>query len=301
MLSRCNPLKMRRYLSHLKIQKVTNTHNAIAADFVANLKLACSYFPSVSAVSRKVGINRQQFMRYLSGESFPSRHNLRKLCDFFGVDEYELLMPGNQFRNLLRLKKDREEGHSKLPPLLPGLLELAQRQRTELSKNLGYFNAYYLSASRPGWVLKSLIHIYEWEDYTLYKRLERLRPHGGRGPVELYKYSGVMCAIGDRLHLMDQETLTGSELTHTILYPSYRNRVTLLMGLTMGVSGNDAHRPSASRIVLEYAGNKVHLRKAIAECGLFEMDSDMVPRAVQDYLLHPGYPDIAGQLQAHPV
>jgi transcriptional regulator with XRE-family HTH domain len=280
---------------------VTDSDHFTTANFVANLKLACSYFPSVSEVSRQVGINRQQFMRYLSGESFPSRHNLRKLCDFFGVDEYELLMPDNQFRNLLRLKKDREGGHSKLPPLLPGLLELAQRQRSELSKNLGYFNAYYLSASRPGWVLKSLVHIYEWEDYTLYKRLERLRPHGGRGVVELYKYSGVMCTIGDRLHLLDQETLTGSELTHTILYPSYRNRVTLLMGLTMGVSGNDAHRPSASRIVLEYAGNKVHLRKAIAECGLFKMHSDLVPQVVKDYLIQSGRQDIPGQLQAYPL
>ena len=93
-------------------------------NFVSNLKLACSYYPSVSEVSRKVGINRQQFMRYLAGESFPSRHNLRKLCDLFGVDEYELLMPIHQFRNLLRLKKERDDGLIRLPPLLPQLLQL---------------------------------------------------------------------------------------------------------------------------------------------------------------------------------
>lgn len=271
------------------------------ANFVSNLKLACSYFPSVSEVARKVGINRQQFMRYLSGESYPSRHNLRKLCDLFGVDEYELLMPVHQFRNLLRLKKERDEGSVKLPPLLPPLLQLVQRQRAELSKNLGYFHVYYLSASRPGLVLKSLIHIYEWQEFTLYKRIERLKTPGSKGQAELYKYSGMVGVVGDRLHLIDQETLTGSELTHTILYPSYRNRITYLTGLTVGVSGNDAHRPSASRIALEYAGNTVNLRRAIADCGLFAPEDPSVPTVISRYLCQAGAADVVGQLQAAPL
>lgn len=272
-----------------------------AANFVNNLKLACSYYPSVSEVARKVGINRQQFMRYLSSESYPSRHNLRKLCDLFGVDEFELLMPVHQFRNLLRLKKERDEGLVKLPPLLPALLQLVQRQRAELSKNLGYFHVYYLSASRQGSVLKSLIHIYEWQEFTLYKRIERLKVPGRKGQAELYKYSGMVGVVGDRLHLIDQETLTGSELTHTILYPSYRNRITYLTGLTVGVSGNDAHRPSASRIALEYAGNTVNLRRAIADCGLFAPDDPAVPAVIARYLCQPGAADIVGQLQASPL
>jgi transcriptional regulator with XRE-family HTH domain len=271
------------------------------ANFVNNLKLACSYYPSVSEVSRKVGINRQQFMRYLAGESHPSRHNLRKLCDLFGVDEYELLMPAHQFRNLLRLKKERDDGLEKLPPLLPPLLQLVQRQRAELSKNLGYFHVYYLSASRPGAVLKSLIHIYEWQEFTLYKRIERLKIPGSKGQAELYKYAGIVGIVGDRLHLIDQETLTGSELTHTILYPSYRNRITYLTGLTVGVSGNDAHRPSASRIALEYVGNTVNLRRVVADCGLFQAEDPAIPTIISNYLCQPGNTDIVGQLQAYPL
>jgi transcriptional regulator with XRE-family HTH domain len=283
------------------MQAVMDTYTSSDANFIANIKLACSYYPSVSDVSRRVGINRQQFMRYLVGESFPSRHNLRKLCDFFGVDEFELLMPRDQFRNLLRLKKETDEGLTKLPPLLPQLLHLAQRQKSELSKNLGYFHAYYLSASRPGSVLKSLVHIYKWQDYTLYKRLERLKVKGGNIPAELYKYSGVVTIVGDRLHMLDQETLTGSELTHTILYPSYRNRVTLLMGLTIGVSGNDAHCPSASRISLEYVGSHVNLRKAISDCGLFSLDDVSIPHTISKYLTQSGPNDVPGQIQANPL
>ena len=300
-MSRCKLLNICHYLSHLELHKVTDSMTFTTANFVNNLKLACSYYPSVSEVSRKVGINRQQFMRYLAGESHPSRHNLRKLCDLFGVDEYELLMPAHQFRNLLRLKKERDDGLEKLPPLLPPLLQLVQRQRAELSKNLGYFHVYYLSASRPGAVLKSLIHIYEWQEFTLYKRIERLKIPGSKGQAELYKYAGIVGIVGDRLHLIDQETLTGSELTHTILYPSYRNRITYLTGLTVGVSGNDAHRPSASRIALEYVGNTVNLRRVVADCGLFQAEDPAIPTIISNYLCQPGNTDIVGQLQAYPL
>ena len=58
----------------------------------ANLSFACTLFPSIAHVCRRIGINRQQFNKYLSGSVRPSRHNMRKICDFFGVTEAELLM-----------------------------------------------------------------------------------------------------------------------------------------------------------------------------------------------------------------
>jgi hypothetical protein len=73
------------------------------------------------------------------------------------------------------------------------------------------------------------------------------------------------------------------------------------MGLTIGVSGNDAHRPSASRFALEYIGRKVNLRKAISDCGLFEAHDPAVPRAIADYLGQFGEPAVPGQLQAYPL
>lgn len=40
-------------------------------NFTANLKIAASYYPSISEMCRKLGINRQQFMKYLSGRVVP--------------------------------------------------------------------------------------------------------------------------------------------------------------------------------------------------------------------------------------
>ncbi len=257
-------------------------------NFTANLKLAASYYPSVSQMCRKLGINRQQFMKYLAGTSFPSRHNLRRICDFFGFDEYEVLMPHDQFRNILRLRPAREGDDLSIPPGFAGLLAEAQRCRGTLTKTHGYYYKYYLSFSTPCHILRSLVHIYGWNEYTLYRRLERLRQPDRAGPPDVYKYAGLVTVAGDRMHMLDRETITGSELTQTVLYLNYRNRISVLTGLTVGVSGGDAHEPSASRVVMEYIGRAANLRQAIAECRLYPEDSPEIPGQIRDHLTAGG-------------
>ena len=89
---------------------MTESKQELVSDFVANLRFASSHHASISEVCRKLGINRPQFMKYLSGASYPSRHNLRRICDYFGVDEFEMLMPHDQFRGILRLRPGKDNG-----------------------------------------------------------------------------------------------------------------------------------------------------------------------------------------------
>ena len=61
--------------------------------FGENLRELSQAFPSVSELSRQLGINRTQFNRYLSGESFPRPDVLARICKFFDVDARVLLEP----------------------------------------------------------------------------------------------------------------------------------------------------------------------------------------------------------------
>lgn len=61
--------------------------------FGANLRILARRFPSISELSRQLGINRTQFNRYLSGESFPRPDVLSRMCQFFDVDARVLLEP----------------------------------------------------------------------------------------------------------------------------------------------------------------------------------------------------------------
>ena len=65
----------------------------LRAMFGANLRQLSARYPSISDLSRQLGINRTQFNRYLSGESFPRPDVLARMCGFFNVDARVLLEP----------------------------------------------------------------------------------------------------------------------------------------------------------------------------------------------------------------
>ncbi|MCX7559977.1 helix-turn-helix transcriptional regulator [Sulfitobacter sp. F26204] len=64
--------------------------------FGANLRQLSEAYPSISDLSRQLGINRTQYNRYLSGESFPRPDVLARICAFFKVDARVLLEPVDQ-------------------------------------------------------------------------------------------------------------------------------------------------------------------------------------------------------------
>jgi len=61
--------------------------------FGTNLRHLARNYPSISELSRQLGINRTQFNRYVSGESFPRPDVLDRICNFFDVDARILLEP----------------------------------------------------------------------------------------------------------------------------------------------------------------------------------------------------------------
>ncbi|SIS77819.1 Helix-turn-helix [Roseivivax lentus] len=65
----------------------------LRARFGANLRHLSRRAPSISALCREIGINRTQYNRYLSGESFPRPDILYRICEFFNVDARILLDP----------------------------------------------------------------------------------------------------------------------------------------------------------------------------------------------------------------
>lgn len=68
--------------------------------FGSNLRILSRDYPSVSELSRQLGINRTQFNRYLAGESFPRPYVLARICAFFQVDARMLLEPVDAINTL---------------------------------------------------------------------------------------------------------------------------------------------------------------------------------------------------------
>lgn len=244
-------------------------------DFAKNLRLLSSYYKSIAEVCRKIPINRSQFNKYLCGTSLPSKYILRRICDFFGVEEYEIFLPHGQFAQIVQVRPSQQKAADERP-FVGHISKLQEQAQGRFDKYQGYYFETYYSMAKPGNILRNLVRITTENGQTYYQRLERMAPDEGQDKVIHSKYLGCAFFLSDRIFLVDYESLTGNELTQTILYPSYKSRVGRLSGLKLGVAASDRREPACARVIYEYLGQQVDLRKALRLCGLYGADTDSI-------------------------
>lgn len=248
-------------------------------DFAANLRLLCSYYRSIAEVCRRLNINRSQFNRYLSARFRPSAHTLRRFCDFFGVEEYEILLPHEQFQRLIKVRPSRAESRAdseaESRPEDAHLAQLSERGSSGLSRYLGYYFENYMAMAHPGKILRTLVRLEQRGDRVYFQRTERVREREGDAVCHGV-YLGMAHFLTDRIFLVDYESLTGHEITETILFPTFKSRVTRLSGLKLGGAGSGERMPCCARVVYEYLGTQVDTMRALSLCGLYSTDSPQI-------------------------
>lgn len=267
-----------------------------------NLKLLTSYYKSVAEVCRRLDINRQQFNKYLNGSTLPSRHTFQRICNFFGVEDYELMLPPDEFRDLvsLRPRRNHEQQAGDLP-YVRHVEDILAASDTDTDRYTGYYYAYRHSFTDTDVLQKSLVSIWREDGRVLTKRMERFRDDLGdeTGPF-LCKYLGCLMRLQDRLFIVEYDALKRREISQTILYPGYRNQVTWLSGLNLGVSTRDDRRIGCARVLYQYLGRKIDLKRAIGHLGKFPAESDEVPNMVRDTFRQSGQVEPEGMLFAVP-
>lgn len=234
-------------------------------DFTRNLGLLCSYQRSIAETCRKLGFNRQQFNKYLAGSVMPSRRNMRRICDFFGVTESELLLPPDDFRRIVALRP--VEPARALPP---AVVRFQTASRGLPDRYLGDYMLYSPSFAIPGLFTVSFVRLSRQDGMVVWKNLEYLRRWDRGGRVQrISKYIGIMAAVGDRLTVMQEEKLRHEDVNQTILYPGYDNPVRRLYGMHLSLTDMHRRTPAASRVVLERIEDGPDLRRTLRRCGQY--------------------------------
>ena len=247
----------------------------VPSDFCENLRLLCSFYRSVAEVCRKLNVNRAQFNRYLNGTTHPSNHMLERLCDFFGVESSEIFLPHDHFRQMVQVRPKQRPSAAIYQEHVSGL---QARSKGGLDKYLGYYFEYYYSMSAPGKILRGLVYVFSRDGAVYHERIEHFRKWESLSDAYKCHYLGAVFQLNDRIFLVDYESLTGNEIAQTILFPTYKNRVGRLTGLMLGVSSSNQRRIACTRILFEWLGNRIDLRKALSACGLFDPgDSSIDP------------------------
>ncbi|MGH1485836.1 MAG: helix-turn-helix domain-containing protein [Cellvibrionaceae bacterium] len=245
-------------------------------DFCLNLRLLCSYYRSIADVCRRLDFNRSQFNRYLNGRSRPSPNTLRQICSFFGVSEQEIHCSHEEFKHLVQPVSENTTPDTHSTSLeQTHLSTLEQQNSQQVEKYLGYYYEYYYSMTFPGKILKTLICIEQKDGKVYYQRTERVGEKNQKATFYC-KYFGMMHCLSDRIFMNDFESMVGNEITQTILYPSFNNKVNYLTGLRLGVSSNSERVPCCTRVVLEYLGKSIEILRALKNCHLYETDDPLI-------------------------
>lgn len=247
-------------------------------DFIRNLELLCSYQRSIAEICRKLGFNRQQFNKYLAGSVMPSRRNMRRICDFFGVTESELLLPKDDFRRLVTLRPI--EPARVLPP---AVIRFQTASRALPARYLGDYMLYSPSFAMPGLFTVSFVRLSRQDGMVIWKNIEYLRRRDRGGKVlKISKYIGIVAEMGDRLNVIQEEQLRHEIVHQTILYPGYDSPVRRLYGMHLSLTDMHRRTPAASRVVLERIEGVPDLRRAFRLCG--QHPADQIPYDIRELL-----------------
>jgi len=249
--------------------------------FSVNLRLICDQYRSVAQVCRSLEMNRQQFNKYLSGKIYPSKHNLSRICNYFKITEAQLNLESGAFLQVVaeNFPSQDNQGVSEIEKAiesLPSSLEV-------LSRYEGFYYSHFHALGFPGYLVRSLVHIFRHQDRFYTWNTEHLWDKENKGMQRnRFKYKGMAMYLGDRIFITEIEMLTKSVVCHTILFPSYRNVVDTLSGITTGVGSINSHMPKATRVEYQFLGKQVELKEALRGCGLFELNSDLIDSTIRE-------------------
>ncbi|WP_422028970.1 helix-turn-helix domain-containing protein [Roseovarius sp.] len=252
---------------------------ALREVFGDNLRRLCAGYPSVSELCRELGINRTQFNRYMSGESFPRPDVLHRICTFFGTDARILLEPVDA----LAPAPNDLLSH-------PFLADFFGKPTIEVSDTIfpsGFYRfarKSFVDASR---FVLGLVLIKRGDGYTFLRGFEPRQgvreqglstdPHTReyRGIV-MRQEEGIMAVVTHRASLSCSfNFLTPETSFQSNLWEGYASRT-----VREKVSGN-----RATRMVYEHLGNSTgRILQAARETGVVTIDK--VPRFYR-HLLRP--------------
>ena len=246
--------------------------------FAQNLRSICAEYGSIAQVCREIGINRQQFNRYLNGGGMPSAHNLRRIARHFGLPEAELFADHDEFsrRHILNQKR-----------IASGPVDLMigpfRDQTQVLRRYLGFYHSHFQTPTWEGKILRSLIWLYEKDGYVMSRSVERVIAKDG-SIRQKSRYEGMVSQRGNRVYVVEPEMVRDGSVVETILTPSHRQQVKYLRGMTIGVAWRPHVSPYASRAIWKRIDTKITLREALQACGAFATGSHRVDPMIRSYL-----------------
>ncbi len=262
------------------------------SDYGENLRYCCDHFRSISVVCRRLNINRQQFNKYINGHSQPSRHNHKRISDFFGLDDHELFLPHAEFTRIFNVRLSSGSKSEVGLDVARQIIDTLSANSAAARPYAGLYYKYFYSMSEPDKIRRDLCLFRMNSGVLCTSTKERVIATGTRRSTRrLLTYRGTVGLLGGRMFWVECDRELQAEVTLTILFPSPTKVITQLEGLVLGTGLDRARRIVASRIVLERLDHRTDPREALANVAIMEISTAAIPGEVRAALLADQQPE----------
>jgi transcriptional regulator with XRE-family HTH domain len=236
-----------------------------------NLQHLSQRAPSISALCRDLGINRTQYNRYLSGESFPRPDVLHRICTYFNVDARILLQPVSEIT--------KTESGFLSNPAIADYLGAASRPVPEDEFPSGFFRFARRSFLDEKKYVLGLIYVFRRQGGTYLKGFEAKAALSQQGlPTDpaTREFRGIVLPQEDGIAaLVSRRGTTTASFNYLARIPSFENNFWVGY-VTRTVRENVAGR-RVERLVYEYLGTRMKNVLPAARSEGFCAEEDLLP------------------------
>ena len=239
--------------------------------FADNLFSLCNAHGSIASACRGIGINRQQFNKYLSGSAVPNPKTLSRICGFFHID------PNSMFRHPVNAKPNQrhpqpasEPTPSRLSTAMLAGIDRAIRPLRSGGLREGCHYLYYPWIRDPRMCVRAAVIVHHHEGQAFFSRFTKFKMLGQRNGYYLRgRHDGVALASNSSLHLLATNSRGHGDMSLISFNLTDNARQDSLDGLALVTAAAPA--PLALRVLLEYQGPAPQHRAVIRAAGIIPL------------------------------
>ena len=241
--------------------------------FAENLRNACGRFETISMVCEGIGINRQQFNKYLAGRSIPNALTLRKICNFLETTEQHLL-DGNSAQLPKRI--DFEFGKGQFGFLTRGLKRFDMI--VDEFPNGAYY-CYFPMHNMPGMLLRSLVLVSSSSRGTTFIRLTILPvPNKSFASFGRGRHNGIVFANQSEIYFSGVNRYKPNQFSLMTIDKANSISQRFFSGITITRSGANL---AAVKMCISRIEGRVGIREIVGSLGcIHESDSSIDPMVI---------------------
>ena len=240
--------------------------------FATNLRRFTNMKGSVALVCRETGINRQQFNRYLAGQSLPGVRVLKILVVYFNKSESQLF---EVFEiETIEISSDLNKFTKKFQ----------DKYQYNLSSMIleGYHYTYFVSRNDADNFYRGMIKVIRFDNNLTFTLYVTNRNFQYRSPyVRHERYDGFVTETSSVASFFGMSKSLVGSTSLMLAKRIFSDEPRLLAGLSLA---SHPEGPLCFRFMMEHVRDPLQLSSMMRSCGLFSLLTEKLDPTVRDFL-----------------